>query len=99
MKKISRLLNYLADYKGKIGLYFLFNLLSILFGLLSFTLLIPVLNILFGAKDAKPVPVVTKQSVGFIKETINSFIELIQHQDKLTALAYVCICVVLFTVL
>jgi len=100
MKKISRLLNYLADYKGKIGLYFLFNLLSILFGLLSFTLLIPVLNILFGAKDASPVPTTaTRQSAGFIKDTLNSFIEFIQHQDKLTALAYVCICVVFFTIL
>ncbi|MCW3123893.1 MAG: transporter ATP-binding protein [Flavipsychrobacter sp.] len=100
MKKISRLLNYLADYKGKIGLYFLFNLLSILFGLLSFTLLIPVLNILFGAKDAQPVPATAvRQSAGFIKDTLNSFIDLIQHQDKLTALAYVCVCVVLFTVL
>lgn len=90
----------MADYKGKIGLYFLFNLLSILFGLLSFTLLIPVLNILFGAKDASPVPATaTKQSAGFIKDMLNSFIEFIQHQDKLTALAYVCICVVFFTIL
>lgn len=100
MKKISRLLKYLADYKGKIGLYFLFNLFSILFGLLSFTLLIPVLNVLFGkteaiqaAASAKPV------SSGLIQQATDYFKTFIQHQDKLTALAYICFTVVLFTIL
>ena len=51
MKKISRLLKYLADYKGKIALYFTANLLGILFGLLSLTMLVPVLQVLFKPTD------------------------------------------------
>ncbi len=101
MKKISRLLNYLADYKGKIGLYFLFNLFSILFSLLSFTMLIPVLNVLFGTKDTKAIPVNTIKptSFDFVKNAIAYFTNLIQQQDKVTALAYICVTVVLFTIL
>jgi len=105
MKKISRLLNYLADYKGKIGLYFLFNLLSILFGLFSFTLIIPVLNVLFnsplGAGDSAAVP---KKSLpeGFFNQQIDNakeyFNSLLLHHDKLTTLAYICVIVVIFTI-
>ena len=47
MGNISRLLKYLADYKGKIALYFGANLLGILCGLFSFTMLAPVLQVLF----------------------------------------------------
>ncbi len=98
MKKISRLLKYLAEYKGKIGLYFLFNLLSILFGLLSFTMLIPVLQVLFNtggvaATAVKPV------SHNFIQQSIDNFKAIVLQQDKLTALAYICVTVVLFTIL
>jgi len=101
MKKISRLLKYLADYKGKIALYFASNLLSILFGLLSITMLVPVLNILFNTKDTKPLPVnnVKPLSTDLIQQATEYFKNLIQHQDRLTALAYICITVVIFTIL
>lgn len=100
MKKISRLLTYLADYKGKIGLYFLFNLLSILFGLLSFSLLAPVLSVLFDQKPAKETTVAgTKTAFGFIDSIKEQFNTYLLHQDKLTTLAYICIIIVVFTVL
>jgi ABC-type multidrug transport system fused ATPase/permease subunit len=108
MKKISRLLNYLADYKGKIGLYFLYNLLSIVFGLVSFTLIGPVLKVLFDSSSvpattvASPVPVAHATITGIsalidhAKELFNSYL---LHQDKLTTLAYICIIIVVFTIL
>ena len=107
MKKISRLLDYLADYKGKIGLYFLFNLLSILFGLVSFALLAPVLSVLFGVKPAGTADVKTASAdhaanilhpgpIDQAKEYLNSFL---LHQDRITTLAYICIIIVVFTVL
>src|ERR1019366_1054512 len=104
MKRISRLLKYLADYKGKIGLYFLFNLLSILFGLFSFTMIIPVLNTLFKGKDAIPTSsaVVSPSSTGIthlIQQAAYYFKNLILQQDRLNALAYICILVVVFTIL
>jgi subfamily B ATP-binding cassette protein MsbA len=100
MKKLSRLLKYLSAHKGQIGLYFLCNLLSILFGLISFTMMIPVLNILFqtGA-EIMPQAQARPMSLNFIQQAMDFFKNLIQQQDKSTALAYICITVVVFTVL
>ena len=95
MKKISRLLNYLIEYKGKIGLYFLFNLLSIVFGLLSFTMLIPVLQVLFGISPAASVAATGTGITGYI----TSFKLFLLHQEKQTALAYICVVIVVFTIL
>lgn len=98
MKKISRLLNYLADYKGKIGLYFLFNLLSIMFGLFSFSLIAPILTTLFNTTpDAKPVAKLSNP--GVIDQAKEYFNNLLMQHDKLTTLAYICIIVVVFTIL
>src|ERR1700743_1943489 len=93
MKKISRLLKYLADYKGQIALYFTANLLGILFGLFSLTMLAPVLQVLFKPTDT----VVNRDSLlgkfsGFIHD-------IVQQQGPLAALADVCIAVVIFTIL
>ncbi len=101
MKKISRLLTYLADYKGKIALYFGANLLSILFGLLSFNMLIPVIQLLFGdaSINATPAKAPGIAPKGLIEPAIAYFKNLIASQDKLTALAYVCVIVVVFTIL
>ncbi len=95
MKKISRLLKYLAEYKGKIGLYFLFNLLSIAFGLLSFTMLIPVLQVLFGISPASSV---ASAGTG-VTHYIDSFKLFLVQQDKQTALGYICVVIVVFTIL
>ncbi len=102
MKKISRLLKYLADYKGKIGLYFIFNLLSILFSLLTITMLVPVLQVLFKQQDsaaAKMVAPTRQASIGLINQASAYFKSIIEHEDKLRALAMVCVAVVIFTVL
>src|SRR4051812_32350107 len=100
MKKISRLLTYLTDYKGKIALYFMFNLFSILFGLLSLTMLVPVLKVLFDNNAGQPVVAAkTAPAAGFIDHYIEMFKNLILSQDRVTALAYICIIVVVFTIL
>ena len=93
MKKISRLLNYLKDYKSQITLYFVSNLLGILFGLFSLTMLAPVLQVLFKPANT---PVNRDSLLG----KFSGFIQDIVHQQgPLQALAYVCIAVVIFTVL
>jgi ATP-binding cassette, subfamily B, bacterial MsbA len=95
MKKISRLLNYLADYKGKIALYFAANLLAILFGLLTITMIGPVLQVLFNV--TQPV-LAAKAGTGIIEKLTSRINEIILQQDKLTALGYVCVAVVIFTI-
>jgi subfamily B ATP-binding cassette protein MsbA len=48
MKRFARILFYLRSQKRNIALYFLFNILSIIFSLFSLALLAPFLQILFG---------------------------------------------------
>jgi len=93
MKKISRLLKYLLDYKAKIGLYFISNLLGILFGMVSLSMLIPVLQVLFKPKNS----IINREGLtgkfsGYIQDLVNA-------EGPVKALAYVCISVVVFTIL
>lgn len=94
MKRISRLLTYLPEHKGKIALYFATNLLGILFGAATITMIGPVLQVLFQAA-----PPVAKASPSFFDGVMSYINDLVLRQDKLTALAYVCIAIILFTVL
>lgn len=55
MKRFSRIFFYLRNQKGKIGLYLIFNLLSIIFSLVSIAMLAPFLEILFS--DRPPITV------------------------------------------
>lgn len=94
MKKISRLLHYLADYKGQIVLFFFTTLLAVLFALFSFGMLAPVLQVLFTG--SQPITVPTGSMVGGLIQFINAFI--LSH-DKVTALTYAVVTVVVFTIL
>lgn len=92
MKSISRLLKYLADYKSNIVLYFVTSLLAVVFSLFSFVMLGPVLQVLFSTeKDSSSNPVINY---------VTSFVaQLVVDYDKLTALTWAVIVVVVFTIL
>ncbi len=94
MKKVSLILHYLQDYKGKIVLYFFTSLLAVLFSLFSFTMLGPVLQTLFigGQTNLS----VGKGVAAELTTTVNNFI--LEH-DRLTALTYSVIIVIVFTLL
>lgn len=92
MKSISRLLKYLADYKSNIVLYFVTSLLAVVFSLFSFVMLGPVLQVLFSTeKDSSSNPV--------INYVTNFVAQLVVDYDKLTALTWAVIVVVVFTIL
>jgi subfamily B ATP-binding cassette protein MsbA len=93
MKKISRLLKYLADYKGKIALYFVANIFGILFGVLSLTMLTPALTVLFKLTGDN------MKTTGLIGQLLSYVQGLVAKYGPLTALAYICVTVVVFTVL
>lgn len=102
MKKVSRLFKYLADYKGKIALYFGANLLGILFGLLTMLMIGPVLQVLFDTPSDNPTASApgVMGKIDSLKEQFTTLLnDFVLNQDKLTALAYVCIAVVALTVL
>jgi len=94
MKKVSLILHYLQVYKGKIVLYFFTSLLAVLFSLFSFTMLGPVLQTLFigGQTNLS----VGKGVAAELTTTVNNFI--LEH-DRLTALTYSVIIVIVFTLL
>src|SRR5690348_13748196 len=92
MKRFSTILGYLRDRKGNIALYVLFNLLSILFSLVSLAMLAPFLQLLFGKED----PVLQQPIVEFSAESILQYLKyvltkLINEHDKVYALGFICI--------
>jgi len=94
MKKLSGILKYLKDYKGQIALYFSTNLLSIVFGLFSITMLAPVLKLLFVQEHTD------EKGKNDLLSHISKYIaDLMVREGKLTALTYICIALILFTVL
>lgn len=93
MKKIAPLLKHLAGFKNRIVLYFITSLLAVLFSLFSFTMLAPVLQVLFeGVSEPS-------KNKGIVSEIINTVNQTILEYDKLTALTYSVIIVVFFTIL
>lgn len=51
MKFVVFFFRYLPRYKGRLAFYIISTLLSALFGVFSFTAIIPILNVLFGVAD------------------------------------------------
>lgn len=94
MKKLSRLLRYLSDYKGKIVLYIVSTLLATLFALFSFGMLAPVLQVLFkvGGESKKGGTDLISQATAFVEK-------LVAEYGNFTTLLFVCITVVTFTIL
>lgn len=92
MKKFYRILAYIKPYYGYAGLNVFFNLLTIVFSLFSFALLIPFLNLLFGIDDLvteQPEIVFnTKSLLHYLNYEISQIIII---SGKIQALIYICI--------
>ncbi|NOX87235.1 MAG: ABC transporter ATP-binding protein [Chlorobi bacterium] len=92
MKKFYRVLAYIKPYWGYAGLNILFNLLTVIFSIFSFALLIPFLNLLFGINEL----ITERPEFAFSKEAIlgnmNYFIsKVIISEGKIQALVYICL--------
>lgn len=91
------MLRYAKPYRRFAILNIFFNLLSIVFGLVSYTMLMPFLNYLFGmeekvdANTATGISALNQQFIGFLKDISNGDLGL--------GLLYVCVAVVIFTIL
>ncbi len=96
MKRFATVLKYLKDQKRYVVLYFLVNLLSILFSLVSLTMLVPFLQLLFGTAKSK----VQMPHVSFSASSVLDYIKyilqtLIDNQGPVYALAAICIIIIL----
>jgi subfamily B ATP-binding cassette protein MsbA len=91
MKRFSIILKYLKDQKGKIVLYFVFNLLSVLFSLVSLTMLIPFLQLLFGKEKRIEVMPHLTFSASSLLDFIKYILGLLIHEYGASyALAAIC---------
>ncbi|WP_018479873.1 ABC transporter ATP-binding protein [Pontibacter roseus] len=98
MKTYLRILQFARPYGRFVPLYTIYTVLGIVFGLFNFTLLIPLLNVLFGkvgTADAA-VMITTKPefslSIDFLKDFFNfHFGQAILEYGRKGALLFVCI--------
>lgn len=95
MKRFARIFFYLRDQKGNIALYFLFNLLSIVFSLVSLAMLAPFLQLLFGQEkrvEINPGFVLSVNGLlGYLKYYIS---QLIRNHNEMYALGAICIIII-----
>ena len=102
MKQYSRIFKYLGAYKGKISLYFLFTLLSIVFSIVSIGMLMPFLQLIFI--DPRPECLTCssfgKASNNPLIQSINDFLQnSISSYGKISTLGFICFLMVGFIIL
>jgi len=95
MKQFVKVLSYVKPYWARAAFNVIFNILSAVFALFSFTMAAPFLGILFETH----VPVMDKMPFEFSKEAISNNVnylltQFIDDYGKVNALLYVCIAVV-----
>jgi subfamily B ATP-binding cassette protein MsbA len=96
MKTYLRILQFARPFASFLPLYLLYTLLNIFFGLANFTLIIPLLSVLFDKTDKIPLQAPThlpafRPSFDWAKDTFNFFFaDVLATQGKVGALAFVC---------
>ncbi|WP_188547892.1 ABC transporter ATP-binding protein [Hymenobacter qilianensis] len=95
MKTYLRILGYARPFADFVPLYFLYTVLGIIFGLCNFTLVIPLLNVLFGTTEqhtaTATAPPDFALSIDYIKTTFDYyFTQVTLSRGKLGALSFVC---------
>lgn len=91
MKNLLKVLRYAIPYWGFALLNILFNIISVVFSLVSFAAVIPVLNILFKLEKPVLVPPAFEWSFESVKQNLYFQIgSLIDQYGELTTLAYIC---------
>ena len=92
MKDFFRILKYVKPYLGYAGLNIFFNILNILFSLVSITMIIPFLGLLFGTQQKVYNPIDLGFSASAIKENFYALITtIIDDKGEVEALVFVCI--------
>ncbi len=102
MKIIKRLLKYAAPLHHYVPEYLIYTFLGIVFGVVNFTMLIPMLNILFGVAKTTVVNQAPEFSfsVNYFIDIFNfHFSQIIVSKGKLYALGFVCAIIFIATLL
>jgi len=95
MKPFFKILKFAYSYKYLALLNTLLNILSVLFGLFSITLVIPVLGILFETQEKVTTPPQGKLSAQWVTEYLSyKLTGIIETFGATNALGFICICIV-----
>jgi subfamily B ATP-binding cassette protein MsbA len=96
MKRFSRIFFYLRNQKSRIAGYLVFNVLSIIFSLVSLTMLAPFLDLLFSKEEPLTIrPPFTLNSEGILGQLKYGLSYLILHYGYSQALIAICITIIL----
>src|SRR5687767_1316789 len=93
MKTYFRLLAFAKPYSRFVPSYAILAILAVLFGLVNFSLLIPLLNVLFNAapETAAPAKPTFALNIEYFKDQFNyTFYNIRAQQGAMGALKYVC---------
>lgn len=105
MRVYLRILSYASPLRWPLLLYFLTTLLSIAFGLVNLSLLMPVLEVLLGPSHLNTASTIIPQpafslSVAYLKKLFNyHFINMVATHGRISALYFVCIIMVISVLL
>jgi subfamily B ATP-binding cassette protein MsbA len=95
MKKYFGLLRYFKGFGQNIFLYFVFTILSVVFGIVSIGMLIPFLQMLFSTEVISTTKPALEFSSASILGTLNFYLgQMIRENGKVAALGIVCITII-----
>lgn len=97
MKRFSRILSYLKDYRGKLVLYILCTLLATLFSLFALAFLSPFMEVIFrNGAAAGGSPIESNSVTSIVKVYLNRQIDT---YGKVYGLGLICVFIIVSTVL
>jgi ATP-binding cassette, subfamily B, bacterial MsbA len=100
MKTYFRILNFARPFSRFVPQYFLVTILGIAFGLFNFTLLIPLLDVVFGTVGQEEAQAMVQKpafsfSLSFIRDYFNYYFgQVILAYGRLGALQFICLVIV-----
>ena len=96
MKRFSRIFFYLRDKKQNIFLYVVFNLLSVVFSLVSLAMLAPFLQLLFGKERLAEGKIVIHYSASGLLQYLKYYLSnLIREHNQVYALGIICLMIII----
>lgn len=100
MKNLISILKYLVPYWSVAILSVLFNLLAALFSVISFTMVIPILGLLFSTQNFVENSIPLRLTAESVQHNFNYYLGQVVHDEgQVKALLYIIIIVLVFTVL
>src|SRR5258705_2844235 len=95
MRSLATIFQYIKKYPALVGSYFLFNILSAVFALVSLVMLAPFLQVIFNVTQSLDNRIISRSAFGPIKWFYDWLTQLVNSDDgKVKALAAICIVVV-----